>query len=147
MSLSIDIKKLLIQKINDCPSVEEVYGFEKPNPEGFPAVFIRPTDMEGEFASNLENSRVYAYRVLIIFPVGKDFIPDSEKNRLDYAEDVVAQVIDEIINAVDTDYVLDGTTVLFVNAADVVWGDYNLENGVARAAELTLRVYTEYRVQ
>lgn len=78
--------------------------------------------------------------------MGQDFVPDAQRERLDYAERTIAQVIDDVINAVDTDYTLDGLPVLFVNAADVEWGYIDYEGGVARAANVILRVYTEVTV-
>jgi hypothetical protein len=146
MSASIDIKDQIINKIESLASVQVVYPAPQNNPSGWPAVVVTSTDMEGEFSSNLENSRVYAYDVLIMFPQGQDFVPESERNRLDYAERVVAQVIDEIINAIDTDFELDGSPVLFVNAADCEWGAIEYEGGVAKAAIITLRVYTEVTI-
>lgn len=143
MSASQDIKYQIIDKIDALSSVEVVYPAEKLNPSGFPAVFVTANREEGEFSSNAENSRVYEYRCLVIFPVGQDFVPDSQRERMDYAEMVVADTVDEIINAVDTDYELDGTPVLFVNAADIEWDYVGFEGGVARAATVILRVYTE----
>lgn len=146
MSVSIDIKQQLIRKIQALASVDVVYPAVKLNPKGFPAVNITPNTEEGEFSSNAENSRIYTYNTMIMFPTGQDFVPDSERERLDYAEVVIAGVIDDIINAVDTDYELDGNPVLFVNAADVEWGYVDIENGECRAANVILRVYTELTV-
>lgn len=143
MSASVEIKDQIIGKIEGLSSVQIVYPVEQPNPSGWPAVFVTTTDMEGEFSSNAENSRIYAYLVLIIFPEGQDFVPESESDRLDYAERTISTVIDDIINAVDTDYELDSSPVLFVDAADCEWGRYEYEGGVAKAAKITLRVYTE----
>ncbi len=143
MAVSIEIKDQIIEKIEALESVQKVYPAQNLNPEGFPAVFVTSTNMEGEFSSNAENSRVYAYAVTVLFPEGKDLVPASERDRLDYAERVVSEVIDEIINAVDTDYELSSSPVLFVNAADCEWGSYQTEGGVAKAANITLRVYTE----
>lgn len=143
MSASIEIKDQIIGKIGALDSVQTVYPAQNLNPSGFPAAFVVSTDMEGEFSSNTENSRVYAYSVLVLFPEGQDLVPDTEKDRLDYAERVIAGVIDDIINAVDTDYELDASPVLFVNAADCEWGTFQTEGGVAKAANITLRVYTE----
>lgn len=150
-SVMNEIKKQIIGKIDSLDSVQVVYPAEQPNPDGFPAVFVTAADMEGEFASNAENSRVYAYTVLILFPEGQDFVPKEEASRLDYSERVAASVLDEIINAVDTDFELDelpsqNTTVMYVNAADCIWGKYEYEGGVARAVQITLRVYTEITV-
>lgn len=148
MSVSIDIKRKLISLIEGLDSVQKVYGFEEPTPTGWPAVFIKPADMQGEFSSTAENSRIYAYTALILFPIGQDFIPPTTQNRLEYAEEVVATVIDEIINVTDTNIELTGSndTVRYINAADVQWGEYGYEGGVAKAALLTLRVYTDITV-
>jgi len=149
-SAMADIKAQIISKIENLDSVQKVYPAEQPNPTGWPAVFVSAMDAEGEFSSNAENSRVYSYDVLVLFPEGQDFVPPSEASRLDYSEKVVGDVVDEIINAVDTDFELDSlpndTTVLFVNAADCLWGRYEYEGGIAKAAQVTLRVYTEVTV-
>lgn len=149
-SVNQEIKKQLIAKIQSCNAVQIVYPAEKPNPSGWPAVFVVPVSEEGEFSSNAENSRIYEYSALALFPEGQDFVDPSEADRLDYAEQVVGQVLDQIINAIDTDFELDSLpyqcTVLYVNAADIQWGRYEYEGGVAKAAEVTLRVYTEITV-
>lgn len=147
MSVSTDIKNHVKLNVQACPSVQVVYGHEEINPSGFPAVMITAGDMDGEFSSSAENSRVYAFRVMILFPIGQDLAP-AGTNRMEYAEQVIAEVIDEIINISDTDFVLSGSnpTVLYVNAADVVWAYTKYEGGEARSAEITLRVYTEKTV-
>jgi hypothetical protein len=144
------IKDQLIVKVHSLDSVQIVYPAEQPNPSGWPAVFVTEADLEGEFASNAENSRTYAYNVTILFPEGQDFVPEAERSRLDYSARIISGVVDEIINAVDTDFELDSlpndTTVLFVNAADCLWGRYEYEGGIAKAAQVTLKVYTEVTV-
>lgn len=143
MSVSTTVKNQLISKVQSCPSVQKVYGHEEMNPSGWPTVCVTAGDMEGEFSSNAENSRVYAYRLEILFPIGQDYPAPDNLNRMEYAEQVVATVIDEIINAIDTDFELDGTPVLYTNAADVTWGYVTYEGGQARSATLSIRVYTE----
>lgn len=145
MSVSTTIKNNIILNIQKCSTVQQVYGHEEMNPTGFPAVMVKATDMQGEFSSNAENSRIYSYLILIIFPVGQDFKTPNNMNRMEYAEQVVASVIDEIVNISDTDFVLAGSdpTVRYVNAADCTWGDYEYEGGVAKAAQITLKVYTD----
>jgi len=143
MSISVTIKNQIKSKIQSCPSVQEVFGYEEVNPQGWPSVIVTAQDMQGEFSSNTENSRIYSYRVLILFTIGKDIETPKTMDRMEYAENVIATVIDEIINAVDTDFELDGTPVLYVNAADVQWGYASAEFGEARSAEITLNVYTE----
>lgn len=146
MSASVTIKNQLKAKIQTCPSVDQVYGYEEVNPKGWPCVMLTPADMQGEFSSTSENSRIYSYNAKILFSTGQDVQVPKTQNRLEYAENVVATVIDEIINAIDDNFVLDGTPVLYVNAADVIWGYISGEFGEARIAEVTLNVYTEVTV-
>jgi len=149
MSVSTDIKNHVIANIQTCSSVQKVYGHEEMNPTGWPSVMVTAGDMDGEFSSNAENSRIYAFRILILFPIGQN-MPNQPAgtNRMEYAEQVVATVIDEMINVFDTDFELAGSdaTVLYVNATDVAWQYTTYEGGEARSAELTLRVYTEKTV-
>lgn len=143
MSVSIQIKDQIINKLEALSSIQSIYPAAKLNPSGWPAVFVTTNSEEGEFSSNAENSRVYSYNCAILFPLGQDMVPPSERERLDYAERTIAKVIDDVINAVDTDYELEGDPVLFVYASDVEWGYVDYEGGVARAANVILRVYTE----
>jgi len=149
-SVMTELKNQVIGKIEALDSVQKVYPAEELNPTGWPAVFVTITDMEGEFSSTAENSRVYSYDVLVLFPEGQDFVPEEDNDRDDYAEQVVGGVVDSIINAIDTDFELDSlptdTNVLFVNAADCLWGKYETEVGICKAAQVTLRIYTETTV-
>jgi hypothetical protein len=147
MSISTTVKNQLMDFIKNLESVQETYGHEEMNPVGWPAVFITPDNMEGEFVANNANSRVYAFKIMCVFPIGQDFIKKKNINRLEYAEETIATVLDEIINSVDTNFQLEGTPVLFANAANIQWGEANLENGVCKAAQISLRIYTEYDVR
>lgn len=147
MSISTAVKNQLIDFVQGLSSVQKVYGHEETNAKGFPAVFIIPDNMQGEFVANNANSRIYAFRVTCVFPTGQDFIKDNSINREEYAEETIGTVLDEIINAVDNNFVLEGTPVLYANAADIQWGTANLDNGVCKAAQISLRIYTEYEVR
>jgi len=147
MSISTTVKKQLMDFIQALPSVQETYGHEELAPAGWPAVFVLPGSMDGEFVSNDANSRIYAFLITCVFPTGQDFIKDGSVNREEYAEETIATVLDEIINAVDTNFQLEGTPVLYANAADIQWGTANLETGVVKAAQISLRIYTEYQVR
>lgn len=146
MSASTSLKDQLKVKIAALDSVQEVYGHEEINPSGWPAVVVTAADMDGEFSSNAENSRVYSFRCQILFPTGQDFIRDSSMNRLEYAEQTVATVVDEIIGTMDTDFTLAGGVALYMNAADATWGYISGEFGEARSCSITLRVYQEVTV-
>lgn len=148
MSISTTVKKQLIDIIQVLPSVKVTYGHQEMNPSGWPAVFVEATSMQGEFVSTSTNSRVYSFRVIIVFPLGQDMpgLP-SGTNRLEYAEQTIATVLDEIINAVDTEFELEGTPVLYVEAADADWGEAAIDVGIVKAVQATLKIYTEFQVQ
>lgn len=147
MSVAQTIKDQLKVKIQGCASVKRYYGAPVINPSGWPAVFLTLMRIEGEYSSNAENSRVYSYNALCAFPLGQDFVAGTVDERLEYAEKTLETVIDEIINAIDTDFELDGSPVLYTEASDVEWGYFDYEGGEARAAQVTLSIYTEKIVQ
>lgn len=112
----------------------------------FPAVFVKVSGVDGEFWTNAENMRVYSYRVLILFQIGQT-PTDVTNDRMQNAEDAVAQVVDEILNVIDSDYELDDYgLVLFIDAVDSTYGEYSYEGGYAKGAELTIRVHSQYTV-
>lgn len=146
-SVSSKIKYIIVNKISALPDVAKCYGFDKLPIDQFPVVFVKNTGMDGEFWTNATNSRVYAYRILILYQIGLTEANVTE-DKLQFAEDAVAQVVDEIINALDSDYELgkDQPIVLFVDAADIAFNEYTYEGGYAKGAELTVRVHSEYFV-
>lgn len=140
------IKKQIIQKISALPSVAVVYGYDKLPITQFPVVFVKTTGMDGEFWTSAENMRVYTYKCLILWPIGQDLKGQTD-DRLQVADENLHQVVDEIINAVDSDYVLGNyALVLFVNAANFISQEYEYEGGKAYGAEITLEVHSQYLV-
>lgn len=148
MSISTTVKNQLMDVIQNCPSVKKTYGHEELNPSGWPSVFVTATSMQGEFVDTAHNSRFYSFRVTIVFPLSQDMpgMP-AGGNRLEYAEQTIATVVDEIVNAVDTEFELEGTPVLYVEAADADWGEAAIEVGIVKAVQITLRIYTEFQIQ
>lgn len=134
--------------IQACASVKQTYGHQEMNPQGWPAVFVEATDMNGEFVDTANNSRVYSFRITILFPLSKDMpgLP-AGTNRLEYAEQTIATVLDEIINTLDTHYQGEGLPVLYFEAADAIWGEAAIDVGICKAVQVTIRIYTEYQVQ
>lgn len=143
---STAIKQLLINKVNNLDSTQSVYGYEELNPEGWPSVWITDGSMTGEFVTNTENRRVYAYAVTVMMDVAQDYPNQGNKDRDEFVRDALSDVVDDIIDAVDTDYELDGATVLFVDAADYERGKVILENGQAMAVNITLLVNTDKNI-
>lgn len=151
MSISTDIKNLIITTINGLSSTQSVYGYRELNPSGWPAVWVTTSDMQGAFATTAENRRVYAYEVVTLWPLGEDFEKDGTP-REEYAENTLATVVDQMINIVDDRAFLatintfgSGDTVgLFVEAADASWGEVDFQKGKAKAVRVTLLVHTDY---
>lgn len=149
MSVYINIKNKVKSNVQACILVDKVYGYERMNPEGFPCVMITGGAIDGEFASTSENSRVYSFRLLILFSIGSDYPnPPQNMEREEYADNVIYSVIDQIVDKMDVDFELSNSdpTVKFVNASDALPGYYKYEGGEARGAEITLNVYTEKTV-
>lgn len=149
MSVSVTLKDWLLDKIGSISSVQEVYGYEPDNFEGYPAVTVTLPTMEGEFASTSEDARVYAFAVRVFLPLGQDIEKPKTLPRELYAENVVATVIEEIINTVDTDFAAADVTrtsninCLYIEATDMQPLYALIEGGWFRGAEVTIRIYTE----
>lgn len=156
MSTSTDIKSLLVSKINALSSTQAVYSYSELNPSGWPCVWVKTADLQGTFATTAENRRIYAYNVTCLLTLGEDFIKDGSVQREEYAENVLAGVTDDIINAVDdvafitqlnNIYSAGDTTVLFVEAADAQWGEVDMQSGKAKAVQVTLMIHTDYNTR
>lgn len=146
-SLNRTIKEKLKDRISALPSVAKCYTFERIPLEEYPAVFIKYGAMDGEFASTSENRRTYSYTIRVIVPIGKD-LNGVQDDRLQWADEAVAQVVEEIINSLDNDFELDqyNADVLYMRALDVLYTDFSYEGGFASGAVLTLEVVTDYTV-
>ena len=143
MSVVSNFKKELINKISALSSVQQVYGWENNNPQGFPSVMVTNASVDGEFFSNAENRRVYAFRVMVLFDIGSN-LQGAANDRVQEAERIVAEVVEEILNAVDTDYTFSGAPdVLWVDAVDSDYGYVEYDGGWAKSAEMTIRINTD----
>ena len=144
-SLGRTIKEQIRNRISALSSVEEVYTFDKLPLEGYPAVIIKYGSMDGEFATTSENRRVYNYSVKVLVPIGK-ILTDIADDRLQWAEEAVGQVVEQIANDLDTNFELGqfNANVLYVRALDVLYTEYSYEGGYAKGAELTIEVATDY---
>lgn len=153
MSVSVTLKDWLIDKIEALSSVQAVYGYEPQQFSGYPAVTVTMPTMEGQFSSNVEDQRIYGFRVQVFVPLGQDLEKPKTMTRELYAENVVSTVIEGIINAIDTDF--DATAVSqsnniiskFIEATDFIPFYVNIEGGEHRGAEITVRFVTEKIVQ
>lgn len=146
-SLAREIKQHIVNKIDALTDVEKVYSFIKIPFEGWPTVFVTYGNVEGEFSSNVENSRTYGYRIVVLYQIGQS-VQNVEDNRMQNAEEAIGQVVESILNAVETDYELGqfNAEVLFVRALDATYGEMEYDGGYAKSAEFTVNVYTEHNI-
>lgn len=142
-SLARNVKEQIRDKISALANVTKVYTFDHLPLEGSPAVFIKYGTMEGEFWSTAENMRIYAYNIKVLIQIGNT-PNDVSNDRLQQAEEELAVTVEDIINALDTDYELGqfNADVVYLDALDVIYGEYSYEGGYAKGAELTVRVHT-----
>jgi len=144
MSAIKNIKKGLMTNIAAVSSVNKVYDHEHINPTGFPCAFVTFQGTDNEFYSTAENKRIYTYRILVLAQIGQDL---SNTNQVELAEQTIEDCMGDILDTMDSDITLDGNTqVIFVEAAVGTPGYVNYEGGVARSAEIMIRVHSIYLV-
>jgi len=155
-SVSTDVKNLIINKINNLASVQSVYGYSELLPSGWPCVWVKTSDLQGTFVTTAENRRIYSYDVTCLLTLGEDFIKDKSIQREEYAENTLATVSDQIINLLDkTSFITDlnaiytagDTTVLFIEAADAKWGEVDMQNGKAKAIQVSIMIHTDWNAR
>lgn len=146
-SLARTIKEQIRDKVSALSNVAKVYTFDRLPLDASPTVIVKYASMEGEFWSTNENRRIYAYNIKILIPMGNT-PNDVNNDRLQQVEEELAVVVEDIINSLDSDYELDqfNAQVLFLDALDVLYGEYSYEGGWAKGAELTVRVHTDYEI-
>lgn len=145
---STDIKNLIVNRINALGLVQSIYEYEELSPDGWPCAWVINGSLDGRFVDTANNRRVYAVDVTVSMPTGQDFAAQPAGTaREKYIEDTLSDTIDAIINDLDENFTLDGTTVLFVDAADYAKGVVKLAQGDAKAVKVTLLVNTDYEVR
>lgn len=144
MSAIKDIKKGIIRNISAVDSVNKVYGYEKLNVDGFPAVCITFTGTDNQFHTNAENERTYTYRALVLAQIGQDI---SNSNVVDEAEEIIEDVTGDIMNVMDSDITLDeNTEVVYIEATVGSPGYVEYEGGMARTSEIFIKVHSIFLV-
>lgn len=153
MSVSVTLRDWLKGKITSLDSVQKVYGYEPEKLTQFPAVTITLPEIQGAFSSNSENSRLFSYMIRVYFPFNSDVSPpDPNMPREEYAEGVVATVMEQIIDILDDNFIIAGAdlpsdyTVKYANAANLLPFYVQSDTGWLRGCEITLSVYAEKTV-
>lgn len=154
MSVVSDIRTVLINRIGALSTVQKVYGFEHPSPDGFPAVFITADTMEGNFVTTTENRRIFTFNIIVVFPTGQNIPKNESQNPVAYAEDRIYEVFDQISTDMDQNAFINAfvsigdtdSTYLFASASDAEWGFYDYEGGKARALKIPLQIHVDFNV-
>lgn len=128
--------------ISTVTDIQEVAGYPKIKFEGYPAAYVVPSDNEGDYETNKENIRTYAFIVRLFYET-KDTGIEQALNAL---EDIVDSVMDkfdeEDLKGSDTRILGMNlpATYMFINvwATPSNWSEIPGENLVM--AELRVRV-------
>lgn len=155
MSVTGDLRTVLVDRLDGLSTVQKVYDYRELNPDGWPCVWVLPADLDGVFVSTTENKRVIGFTIMVLFPLGEDFIKDGSINRERYAENTIGGVLDQIINDLDTNSFLNSfaditdanTTFINAEAADAQWGEVDMQHGKAKACQITLLMRLDYQVR
>lgn len=152
MSVALTLRDWLKDRIESLSSVQKVYGYEPETFGGWPAVTITMPSVDGEFSSNTENSRLFSFRIQVFFPLGQDIETPSTMPREQYAENVVAECVEQITDLLDDNFIMPGAglpsdyTVKFANATDLFPFYSESDTGWLRGAEITISIYAEKTV-
>lgn len=106
------------------------YAYPKSTLAGFPAAVVIPSENEADYASTANDRAVFAFRVMIYYPMKKE----SEQEK---AETAVGEAVGELIKIFSPRGVL--STCDWVEPVPSVWGEAVVGEGVYRTAEVTLR--------
>jgi len=117
--------------------IAQVLDVHTGNITQFPAVTFEPSSNENEFFSNTDNLRSYQFDIYVH--------QEITRPGRDVAIDILTGVVDDIIEAFDTDYNLGGAAD-FCEAMPSVWGEYTGEHGAIKYAQLTIICKIEKQV-
>lgn len=128
------IKTAIKNKLNSligtgAGKLKNVYDFHTGEFNGYPVATFEPSDVESDYETTEENIRKYIFRIVVH--------QEITKAGLDGSIDILADVVDAIIDAFDQDYTLGGV-VDWLAAVPADWHIYDSPTGEVRAAEIRL---------
>lgn len=126
------IRTAIIDKINnDLTKIQVAYRTDRSTLEGFPAAVVSPSENEADYSSTSNDRKVYAFKIRVYYPLGKESEQDS-------AEIALEEALEEMITAFSKRKVL-GAACEWVEPIPSVWQYEERGESVYRMAELTLR--------
>ncbi len=132
-----DIKNAIIAKLQAITGIEKIYGYEKGDLDGFPAVTVTLAGIEAPILDNVSDSRRYDFRIKLFQEMEDDGVGAEE------SESRVEALIDTLIGTFEDDYRLGG---LAYNTSLKVEMGYSDRGPSMRVFEMTLEVYTVYQL-
>jgi len=129
--------KFLKDKLKNNTKIEEVFTYEAGQFKGDPVAIIVPSSNEGDYETNSENVRIYAFKIML-------FVRRTQPRTEDDAEVVMRELVSSVIDDFDRDYILSGLEVpsgyTFINvfATPSAWG-YSGGEDQYRVCEINLK--------
>lgn len=94
-SANTTIRNKIYTKLQAITSIQEVSTNPKATFTGYPAAIVSPSETNGDYETNAENQRIYAFNVQLLYEV--------QGTALGTALDALYEVADEIMDAFDKD--------------------------------------------
>jgi len=116
--------------VDDSQPLVAVYQEHRTDLEGFPSVTFEPSDVISDYETNTQNTRKYVFRVVIH--------QEMEKIGRGKALDILAGIVDTLMDDFDKDDTLGGSANLGVRAVPTVWGVYDEGTGKVMYCELKI---------
>lgn len=120
MSLTVNIKNKIKDKLEANTKIQNVYQYPALKFSGYPAATIVPSDNESDFETTTTNVRIYSFQIRIFEQIKND--------NLNKAYETIEDLIDDVLDDFDKDPALTGVTMptgytmLTVEAAPSVTG-------------------------
>jgi len=130
------IRTAIIDKINSASitKIQVAYRTDRSTLDGFPAAVVSPSENEADYASTANDKRVYAFKIRVYYPLGKE----SEQDSADIA---LEEALDEMLAVFGKHDAL-GTACEWIYPVPSVWQYEERGDATYRMAELTLRCVT-----
>lgn len=126
-----NIKAGIVTLLQSATKAKVVYNYEEPQPTGYPAIMVVPTDGEATFLDTQRVRRDFTFDVKLY--------QERVEVGAQEAERIMTNLVDQIISLFDdfTNTSL-SNTVVFMKPVKVKWGYLNVPDADVRSCEITL---------
>lgn len=99
------VKDKIITKLQAITTLQEIRTQKNFNFSGFPAAFVIPAEGSGDYETNVEDERIYAFECHVFYQY------DQEETAVEDALDNLYDVCDDILDSFAEDKLLSGITM------------------------------------